>query len=285
MFISVPTGGMAAGQMRSPGLSFFGRHGPPGIVHSPSANLAQPRRYSGNYPKRPLSEAVEIEYEYEHDLHNQPRNIAEAAVERFPHDDNSQAHREHLETERVVDFHPEAVSRSLLHDSSITTTGSVATAVLPQRRPIAPVTIILAEDSTFTEESHGRSGSPSDISDGCIICPQVLPVCLCPQPSHCQLVVQTCHECAHYICRSPEPTRREPISPVPLMSPVVLSHHTSPTTSTLNAQPTTACIQCPPLRLTCNCGSGEICMHRHRTCRRCARIECVLPIGSDNVRR
>lgn len=274
---------VVAGQLGFPGPPFLRGPELPGVVHTSSPNLVQSRRNSGNYPKRPLSEAVEIEYEA--DCHGQPRNIAEAAIGRSLHDDCHQLSREPVGPGRVVASPPEADFRPALHETSIRSTAPLATAPLPPRRPVTSVTVDLAEDSTPTEEGHGRGDGPFDTSADCIICPQVLPVCVCPQPSHCQFVSQTCHECAHFICRSPESTGREPAGSVPLMTTVAPSHPLPLTTSRHIPRPTASCISCPPIRLTCNCGPGEICMHRHRTCHQCARIECITPIGSGNSRR
>ena len=114
----------------------------------------------------------------------------------------------------------------------------------------------------------------AEASNGCIVCPQVLPICSCSDPADCRYVKQSCRRCAHFVCASRR--RSKTVAPPPHWTTTSEAVATGDGRAA-DAESTTSeryCILCWPGKPPCHCSPNQRCVIRPRTCHRCAQAEC-----------
>lgn len=113
--------------------------------------------------------------------------------------------------------------------------------------------------------------------DDCIICPQVMPSCHCPDQSHCQFVKQNCFQCAHFKCVQPPKCPPAPKCEATMCpSGYTCEEVPGDTTSCPSVVCMTKnCLSCYPLLPHCtDCDRDEVCRITLGSCEQCAASEC-----------
>ena len=105
--------------------------------------------------------------------------------------------------------------------------------------------------------------SEPDNGPSCIICIQSIPPCDCKSPTDCVFVPQTCHRCAHYVCRNDIDRSDDRVDGVVREE---------------------LCVDCRKNVPQCKCASGSTCKIEPRNCKHCAKAVCILdPIQTANT--
>ena len=127
-----------------------------------------------------------------------------------------------------------------------------------------------SEDAIQTPDLPSTEERTTDVDTqtlrvSCVVCPQIVPTCSNCSTT-CRVHARTCKKCARAECVAPTPA-------VAVQTPELTEERTTDVgTNSLKL----SCVVCPKFIPTCsNCSTT--CRVHSRTCKKCARAECVAP--------